>query len=200
MKQPFLFISAILLWSACNTTTTVPESSSNNRYYNIDSLLNEQITFLKNSKAMLHKTYRVDELLLDEVSVELDSTQWSSALSVFRVLDINKASLIDAYQIMDHVADSSSNLTILQYLLKDPKSNVPLKELNLYYLHSIQDLKKVVGKSGSSSFIYQSEKTLKLVFDKSYHQTSLKAYSISTNQKTLFRDSTFIHVDFDVTY
>ncbi len=199
MRQLIFFMGGILLCTACNHIAVAPESSSINRYYNIDSLLNEQITFLKNSKAVLHKTAHIGKRLEEKITV-LDSSQWDDALSVFRVLDINKPSLRDAYQITDHLADSSSNLTILQYLLKDPKSSTQLTELNLYYLHSIQDLKKIVGKSGSSGFIYQSEKTLELVFDKSHHQTSLKAYSISTNQKTLFRDSIFTHVDFELTY
>ena len=196
MKQSLFLVFGLLFWSSCNNTVAT-ESAHKNTYYNIDSLLNAQILLLKNAKAKLNKTYRHNDGI-EEVMVDMDSGQWANALSLFRILDINRPALKTAYNILDNISDSSSNLTILQYQVKD--KNQLLKEINFYYLESIENLKKIVAKSSSRDFIHHSDNILKMILRQYHDQTYINSYSISTAQKTLFRDSSYVHIDLQVIY
>jgi len=163
------------------------------KYYNIDSLLDAQIFFLTKSNAQLSKNTTSEEVILN-----MDSTAWDNALGAFRDLDINKPSLNDAYHVTENVADSSSNLTILQYRLKDQDSNQRLKELNFYYLESLQDIKIITAKSSYNSLIYSSNNQYKLSFTQDQKQTILKSYTISLAQKTLLKDSLKSTISFEI--
>lgn len=199
MKEFLLIIYSVLLLANCKGTDNESIPSTSMVYYNMDSLLNGQINWLAQSEAELIKTYNNGEFS-QEILLMVDSSQWVELLSAFHVIDINKPSLRDAYHVVDNLSDSNSNLTILQYQLKENIGNQLLKEVNFYYLESIENLKKIVAKTASSGFIYNSNNTFHLIFDQSKNHTYLKAYSITTSQKTLFRDSVNLHIDFEVKY
>lgn len=159
-----------------------------NTYYNVDSLLDLQVTLLANSKLQLQKNYQSGEYK-EESLLHMDSTKWSELLNAFRVLDLNKPSHKSTYQITHNIPDSLSNLTISQYRLKDKGDKQQLKEVRFYYLDSIRNLKKIIAINSSSSFIYSFSNLYELTFDQQEEQTILKTSSINSTQKTLFRDS-----------
>ena len=160
-------------------------------YYKVDSLLDAQIKYLSSHHAQLQKKTDSEEVLMN-----MDSIQWVSALSVFRIMDINNPSLKDAYTVRDQLKDSASNLTILHYQLKEGHEQQPLKELSFYYLGTIQSLKKITAKTSFQRVIYNSHNE----FEQSQKQTALRAYSIIATQKTMGRDSVKTIVDFQIHY
>jgi len=197
MRNASLFlILAPLLLVGCSETAK-PTEASKLTYYHVDSLLDAQIQYLVSQGAQLQKTNSTDEES-EEVLMKMDSMQWVSALSIFRVLDINNPSLKDAYTVRDQLKDSASNLTILHYQLKEDDDRQHLKALSFYYLNSIQNLKRIVAKTSFQSTIYNSSNLFEITFDQSQKQTVLKSYTISAAQKTMFRDSVKTVVDFEI--
>ena len=192
MKNSVYFFLALFISSACNYDQSTI-ALSEDKYYNVDSLLDAQISFLTKSKAQLSKIVPSEEIVIN-----MDSLAWSNTLAVFRHLDLNKPSLNDAYHVISNIADSSSNLTILQYQLKDQNSNQRLKELSFYYLKSLQDIKKITAESSSNSLIYSSRNLYQLYFDQEQKQTILKSYTIGLQQKTLFKDSMNSIIQFEI--
>ena len=195
MRDRFVILFlGIVVWCSCDNHQTM-NTPFVNTYYNIDSLLDAQLRLLTEVK--FHKKHQPEEHLT-EIILEMDSLELSNAISIFRLFDINKPSLKNAYQIVDNIADSSSNLTILHYKLSDEDSNQLLKEMHFYYLDSIHNLKKIIAKSSSGSFIYRSYNLYELTFDQIYEQTLLKTYTINTTQKALFRDSIHSTIHFEI--
>ena len=191
-KRSLLFFLGLFFYASCNYDQSTI-ALSENKYYNIDSLLDAQVFLLTKSNAQLSK-----KVTLEEVILNMDSTDWSSALSVFRHLDLNKPSLNDAYFVINNIADSSSNLTILQYQLKDQNSHQRLKELRFYYLESLKNIKKITAESRSTSLIYSSKNIYELSFGQDQKQTTLKSYTIGLQQKTLFKDSVNSTISFEI--
>jgi hypothetical protein len=168
-------------------------------YYRVDSLLNAQIDYLTRQKGQLHKTITTDEQT-EEVLVKMDSLQWATAVAIFRVLDINNPALKDTYAVTGSLKDSISNLTILHYQLKEDDTRRHLKELNFYYLDSIENLKKITAKTSFQSYIFNAQNQFVLTFDQMQSLNVLKSYHISTTHKTLFKNPVHTAVDFEIRY
>ncbi|MDH5367523.1 MAG: hypothetical protein OEW67_11080 [Cyclobacteriaceae bacterium] len=180
MKRTFVFLSTVLLLFSCNRNTSQQKVRE---YFPIDSLIQEQIDYLYKNEASLMKSDN------DSVSVKgkkLDSKGWKQELGIFESIDINKSSLVDGYNsgVYD---DPVSNLDILKYSALEEKLQV--QEMNIYYLKSLDDIKKIVAHVVNTNSVYHSSKTLSMEFEKHNGLTVLKKYSIIGNQKLATRDS-----------
>ena len=109
MKNILTLITLVLAVSSCQNQS---DSDNIRVFYPVDSLLDGQIDYLVKNKAQLLKSSN-DSTYID---VQGDGTEafWQEQLAIFSLLDINKPSLIDAYETsVDN--DQNSNLKVTRY-------------------------------------------------------------------------------------
>jgi len=155
-------------------------------YYNLDSLLEEQKNFLFDTKPTLEKWAYVDGDTSENNYVP-DTTQWKGELAFFSKMDINKPVLQDAYDVKD-TNDSKSNLTVRQFMPKNPAS-VDVQYLKVYYLDNLSNLKKVEAYYKEANPIYKSGRHFLMEFDKIEGKIALQQFTVTGGQKMILKDS-----------
>jgi len=166
--------------------------------YAVDSLVAAQIKLLTSQNAKIKKHVLVGEKI-DSTQAEMDSNMWSNLFSPLNKLTINKPSVVDAYQ-EQILPDSSSNLTILRYELKEKDSKLNLKSFSIYYLGSLDNIKKITAFSNGEGYVYSSQYELVLIFDRVDSLAIITSFNIITSQKTLLKDSINWTIKTDVVY
>lgn len=187
MKIIFIFLNTVLLLLSCNSKTLHQQKVS--EYFAIDSLVQVQIDYLFQNGAVLVKSD--NDSIYGKEAKKLDSIGWKQELGIFESIDINKPSLVDGYKkgIYD---DPKSNLDILKY--SSTEEDFQIQEINIYYLKSVDDIKKIIAHIVNRNSVYQSSKTLTMEFEKHNGLTVLKKYSIIGNHKLATRDSVAISI------
>ena len=186
MSKITILVLSFGLMLSCNTTTNPSKISE---YFPIDSLVQAQAGYLSQFEVSLSK-HAMDSLSEIRI-VQLDSIEWMQELQLFTSLDINKPAYVDAYdsQIFD---DRNSNLTILNYSANS--DDLSVKEINIYYLRSLKDVKRITAKIGSQNILYGSSKFISMEFEQFQTVPLLRGYSIVGTKKLKFRDSVDIKI------
>jgi hypothetical protein len=165
---------AIVFCASC----TQQKSGGTKNFYNVDSLVTQQIKSLKGHK--LNKSVRIGDKK-DSASFAPDTMQWANELDIFRQLDqVNKASFSDAYVVTES-RDIKSNLTV-----REIKANrlVPVTLLRLYYLRTPADLRKIEAMWAEENTLYINDRKLTIELDRIMHK-----YRIEGFQKMVMNDS-----------
>lgn len=167
------------------------------RYLDMDSLINEQVNFLKNSKASLKKEATIGDKNGSSSTV-LDSAAWSHELDVFRQLDlINRPIYRDVFEVKEGIKDSKSNLLIRSY---EASSGSPVPYLRLYYQLTPSRLKKLEALYRETNSLYGSQRKLEMYFDDTSGKPYLKGYLIEGDQKMILSDSVHYIIRSEVVY
>lgn len=146
---------------------------------NIDSLISQQVRMLDGRK--VNKKVILDGN--EEVStIGSDSIFWKSELSVFSNLEINKSSLIGAY-------DKVEKDNTIAFERREGEKKGPL---NIKIISSGRDLLQVSGTLNDINPLYSSRQKLLLSFDEK--SQSLKSYQFSGYQKLILKDTIFFEV------
>lgn len=183
MKTLVICISLLTITLiSCNTENN--SSLNTNPYYNIDSLIENQVKILAENKAELTKVngHSGDTTL----SIVLDTTGWEQELQLFATMDINKPALVDVYETTT-LKDSVSNLLIRQY--KSTAQKAEVQELNIYYFENIDNLKKISAKLHKENKLFNASRQLQMTFTDINSRSVLKSYQLNGYQKLSLRDS-----------
>lgn len=125
MKYTLVALLAVLVFGSCQNDARTAKN-----YFDIDSLIDRQLDYLKGKNATLTKSATIGRTA-DKVSFKPDSSAWAKELQVFRHLDIiNKPIYTGAYKVTDGVKDANSNLIIKSFVTD---REIPVKSLRLYY-------------------------------------------------------------------
>jgi hypothetical protein len=166
-------------------------------FFDVDSLLDQQIQHLNKSRAALDKLAYVDNQR-DSSRMIPDSIGWVHEFEIFRQLDqINKPIFADTYEFSDGTEDSRSNLTLRRYTAK---GEAPVRDLLLYYQGSIQHLKKMEGVMEESNTLYFSTRTLTIELDEMNGRPAITAYTVRGTQKMIMSDSVRFSISSKVSY
>jgi hypothetical protein len=155
--RKYLFISILLV--SCSQTET---QNTIKTYFDLVGLVNHQIEILNKTQPLTHKN-----LLIGEKKETLNATKidWQKELELFLQADINKQS----YQLSYNKTETPNTLI---YELKKGE-NLPVKTLKIIF-DKDKSPQRIDALMQTNNYLYQSEKTLSMDFDKS----QLKSYHI----------------------
>jgi hypothetical protein len=181
MRLASLLFMVLLLAFGCQR-----KGATTKRYFDLDSLINSQVTNLSRSKASLKKEASISGKSSTSINA-LDSTSWSHELDVFRQLDlINLPIYSDVYEIKNGTKDSKSNLLIRSF---EAPANSAVPYLRLFYQSSPARLKKLEAQYREANSLYNTQRKLVMYFDDSAGKALLTRFLIEGTQKMIFSDS-----------
>lgn len=180
-KLLYVLVVVSLLLSSCERqeSTTV--------YYNIDSLLQDQIQFLTTKQAGLRKQAEINQVNQDTIFVPADSAAWANELDIFSEIGmINKPINRGNYDVIDGQADSTSNLTVRTYSANKSLSIIYLKT---FYQDTPKKLRKIEAFYQQKNSLLASSRKFVLEFTDIYDKNILTSWSIDGHQKMFIGDS-----------
>ena len=183
MRFLILFLLGGVLFAACDQS---PEKSQAQKYYNLDSLVSEQVQLLARSGAKLKKKALINARE-EEETLEPDSLMWENELSILREIDLNKPIYQTRYSIKDGLSDRFSNLKIREYTALDSKLDI--RYLKIYYLGNISRLKKIETSFRSKNPLFYTQKQVKAEFEEIRGKPVLSGYKFLETQKLIFLDT-----------
>lgn len=155
-------------------------SNAARSFYNVDSLVNEQVHAL--AKHELAKSVKINGKE-EQTRFTPDSTQWGNELEIFRQLDqVNKASYRDAYVVSD-ARDLTSNLTVREIKAQRP---VPVTLFRVYYLHTPDDVRKIEATFVEENTLYVNTRRMTLELERNH---VLQRFRVEGSQKMVMSDS-----------
>jgi hypothetical protein len=172
-----------------------PVENTGEQYYNIDSLLQAQTQLLISTKASLTKSAGLGDAR-ETKQFSPDSMGWVEEFGTLSELAlINKPIYRGMYAVSDE-RDSKSNLRVLSYSIKenDKESKVPVRKVRIYYLGTLDRVKRIEGVYNEENELYQGSHQLSIELQDIYNKTMITSYSIVGHQKMILADS----VDFTI--
>lgn len=192
MRFNLIVVLGVLAMTSCQNNTTVSK-----KYFDIDSLINQQLRYLEKTEASLSKMASIDSAT-DRSNFKPDSTSWANELEVFLHLDvINKPIYVGAYEVMDGEKDINSNLTIRSFVAN---REVPVKSLKLYYQGSPKKLRKLEAVLSEQNSLYYTSRKFSMEFEDVNGQAVISRYDVRGTQKMILRDSVKFSISSKIIY
>ncbi len=151
-------------------------------YYNMDSLLTAQVDLLTRNEQVPFKVAQVNQQQ-ERDTLNADSASWAGELATFRILDLNKSNLLNAYEI----TKSNRGFT---YKLKPDEAQQGILELTIEEF-SNGDPATIKASFEETNNLYSSQREYTLHMD---GKGFLQFYRIDGRQKVAFGE----WVDYDV--
>ena len=156
------------------------------KYFSVDSLIDHQVKFLIATGASVTKSAFIDNAS-DKSTFKPDEEGWRSELAVFRHLEImNKPIYADSYEEIDGMEDDNSNLKVRVF---NAKSNVPVKQLKIYYQTNPHVVRKIEAYLDEQNSLYYTSRRFSMEMDEFKDKLVLSQYEIQGVQKMILRDS-----------
>jgi hypothetical protein len=179
----FLLLTASIMFSLASCSM---EKRIADPLYDVDSLIQTQIKYLKVYKASIEKRALLDGVQNVTTITPKDSTDWIEELAIFLELSvINKPSNKTYYKI-EETLDDRSNLNVRSFTSTD---ELPVTFLKLYYYRSLDQLRKVEAQYSEANALYKSTRFLTMEFEQIFNKTLLTSYAVAGGQKMFLDDS-----------
>jgi hypothetical protein len=179
----FLLLTASIMFSLASCSM---EKRIADPLYDVDSLIQTQIKYLKVYKASIEKRALLDGVQNVTTITPKDSTDWIEELAIFLELSvINKPSNKTYYKI-EETLDDRSNLNVRSFISTD---ELPVTFLKLYYYRSLDQLRKVEAQYSEANALYKSTRFLTMEFEQIFNKTLLTSYAVAGGQKMFLDDS-----------
>ncbi len=170
---------AALLVVACSQ-----ENKSNNKYFDFDGLIDDQISQLSQHMRVLGKIAEMSDGKSDTTFLP-SRKGWASELEIFRELEIlNRPTYQKVYKVEDSMEDSKSNLKIRQY----SSSASPVTFVRFYYQNQFEKLKKIEADIVVKNLFYSSSRSMTMEFDEEDGKPLLIRYRMNGFQKMIFSE------------
>jgi len=149
--RKLLFISLLLV--GC---TELETQNSTKTYFDLASLVNQQIAELNKNQPLTHKN-----LAIEEKKEVLNTTKidWQKELELFLQADLNKQS----YQ-LSYNKEETPKMAV--YMLKEGES-LPVKSLKIIFDED-KSVKHIEALIQTENYLYKSEKYLLMTLDKNH--------------------------------
>src|SRR5688500_7582547 len=159
----FLLLTASIMFSLASCSM---EKRIADPLYDVDSLIQTQIKYLKVYKASIEKRALLDGVQNVTTTTPKDSTDWIEELAIFLELSvINKPSNKTYYKI-EETLDDRSNLNVRSFTSTD---ELPVTFLKLYYYRSLDQLRKVEAQYSEANALYKSTRFLTMEFEQIFN-------------------------------
>lgn len=186
----FLFIISLLI--SCKKT-----SQSSAVYYPIDSLIQSQVNYLVQSKAVLNKKAEIDGKEETSAFTPKDSAGWAHELDIFSELEIiNKPIHAGSYRIESSLKDTNSNLTIKSFT---STGQLPVVYLKIFYLDVPSKIRRIEALYQGENSLLKGSRFLIMEFEEINNNLVLTSFSIEGGQKMFIGDAVKFSVKGTVT-
>ena len=163
--------------------------------FNIDSLVSEQVNFLDQNHADLHKNALFNGVD-DDTTLRADSALWQNELEIFRQIQtINKPVNRDNYLVDDGLYDPASNLTVKAI---STTANLPVKYVRVFYQDSLSKPRKIEALYDNKNALYASSRLLTLEFGRFKNKLVLTSYAIEGGQQMKLGDTVMFKIKGEV--
>src|SRR5690606_4169452 len=167
-------------------------------FYDLDSLLNTQITRLVELQPSLEKEAVINGESAKVVLRDLDSASWAREFEIFRQLDLNeKTRNASQYRGEHGLRDATSNLAIIQYTAMQP---LPLSYVRIYYQDTPEKIRRIEGEIFEENRLYASGRFLAMEFTDMNGGLAVVGYEIRGGQKMILGDSMKFAIKGALTY
>ena len=157
-----------------------------NPLYNVDSLIQTQISYLKTYETSVEKHALLDGVRKTTTITPRDSSAWNEELAIFLELEvINKPSNKSLYKVEDKL-DNKSNLNVKSFVATE---ELPVTVLTIYYDRSLDQVRKIEAQYNEANALYKSMRYLTLEFEQIFNKTLLTSYTVAGGQKMFLDDS-----------
>ncbi|MEM8894308.1 MAG: hypothetical protein AAGC88_07010, partial [Bacteroidota bacterium] len=143
-------------------------------YYAVDSLISAQVELLASRQMVPFKVAMVNQRQ-EMDTLGFDSVTWGAELQAFRVLDLNKSNLLNAY-------DIQTSATGFTYRLKQSEAQQGVLDLSIDQL-SNGDPVLITGTYAETNNLYSSQRDYELRLD---GKGVLQYYKVDGKQKVAF--------------
>ncbi len=192
----YYWINRILIVVILSSLFSCEKGEREAGLYPIDSLMDAQINFLSDNRAVLQKVALIGSTLDTTTSVPKDTLAWTNELDIFRQLEaINKPLNRSSYLVDDNLYDPRSNLTVKSFTSLD---DLPVKSLRVFYATSVKSPRRIEAVFHDKNALYESSRTLSLTFEQVKSQNTLTSYSIQGGQKIILGDTVAFQVKGDI--
>jgi len=147
--RKLLFISLLLV--GCTESET---QNSTKTYFDLASLVNQQIAELNKNQPLTHKNLAIEE---KKEVLNTNKIDWQKELELFLQADLNKQS----YQ-LSYNKEETPKMAV--YMLKEGE-NLPVKSLKIIFEVN-RTAKQIEALIQTKNYLYQSEKHLFMTLDK----------------------------------
>jgi hypothetical protein len=183
----------LLMMASC-----VNPKKNSQKYFQVDSLLRAQTTYLTQSKAKLFKSARLGEKVDSASYVPKDTSEWLRELdALYQLAAINKPVYQGLYTTKD-LPDANSNLRVRSYEASGGENDIPVRYLRLYYMGNLSRLKRIEGLYMESNPLYKGSNFISIQLQDVYNKTMVTSYSLKGAQKMILADSLDFVIDGEI--
>lgn len=183
-KVPYFLVSLLGI-SLLISCTQTPRSST--LYYPIDSLIQSQVNYLVQSKAVLSKNAEIDGEEETSSFFPKDSAAWAHELDIFSELEIiNKPIHAGKYRIESGLQDTNSNLTIKSFA---STGQLPVAYLKIFYLDLPSKIRRIEALYQEENSLLKGSRFLIMEFEEINNNIALTYFSIEGGQKMFLGDA-----------
>ncbi len=172
-------LGLLFVFSACQEQI---KEKPINTYYDVETLINNQINNLRDRDPQLAKTISIDGEV-ERDTVNFDSLGWTNELEIFMLANINKPNLRDQYKASEKVLDG---LKIWSYNAEEQSLGIEFLKV---YFGSDSTLTKLEARYNENNALYSSERDLQMDFENIAGESRLSKYKISGKQKMIMKDA-----------
>ncbi len=177
----------MIVWS-CDSNTK-PRVQKIDAYYDIEGLIDEQMSWLDSVGPSLYKTGTIKGRQAVEQFQPSDSV-WRQELLAFRLIDINRPILADSYNASETETDLGSTLT---YTSRNTRTTL----VDSIYLEFDQQKNPLLIHAflHSRNPLFVSEKRLEMHFEIVKNKPAISEYRVSGSQKMIMFDRVHFEID-----
>lgn len=173
------------------------KKDADNKYFDMDGLIDNQINYLLKTKASLTKSASVDSTK-DKSTFTPDSAGWMDELAVFRHLElINKPIYAQAYEVVDGVKDDNSNLMVMTL---NAKKSVPVKQFKIFYQNELEKVRRIEAQIVEQNTLYYTSRKFTIELDDHQGMLAISRLQAKGVQKMILRDSVRFSISSTINY
>lgn len=160
-------------------------------YYNLDALINQQISMLQDEKPSLSKVVILDGTK-DSKQLSGNEIDWVQELDIFLEHDINAPALVGAFQVIE-LPDAT------RYMRRDSVSS-GVQQFDVEYIPNTDLPSRIHTVTRSKNTLYTSHRKATLRFDNKDGDHRIIAYHVAGAQSILGQEPTVYTLDSEITY
>ncbi len=172
-------------WLVLLTAGCVQTEPANKKEFDFDALLDEQVSLLSQSGAVLEKSAVMESQGSDTTFLPT-ADGWQKELELFRQMDLlNKPANLLSFVKQDSIKDSKSNLRIREYT----STSAPLSQMKIYYLDNINRIRRIEAVITDKNLLHMTQQRLQLNFEEDNQRPLLNSYAIEGYEKMILSDT-----------